>query len=592
MRKRLKSRSIRRALGLAAAGFAALALGACATLEEQQAGAPGDETEGLEGDFRITGIEPVRPKIPLTEEILYKLLVAELAGHRGRLDVAVENYLDLARATRDPKVAERAARIAVYARNDAAALEAARLWMELDPRNPDPRQVLAVMELRAGNLEQTVAHLQDIFDYSEGEIDQKLWMIANMLGREEERDAALAVMETLVESQGNSAEALYAFAHIAARLGDLERSLSLLKSALALAPDNDNARLSYVSVLQRLGREREALGWLEDSLKERAAGDDFALRMAYARLLADLKRFDEAQRQFEILAAREPDNAEVAYTLGLLHLQSDRLDQAESFFQRLSKQGWRTDAVNYYLGRIAEEQEEYETASAWYQGVHKGEHYFDARVKLALLLARKGQVEEARVQLRAIPAQGEQQAVVVAQAEGELLVGEKRYAEAIAVYDQALLERGYNANLLYARAMAAERGGRLDLLEADLRAILEREPNHAQALNALGYTLADSTERYAEAYELIKRALALRPSDFYILDSMGWVLYRLGRLDEAIDYLRRAMSLRADPEIAAHLGEALWVNGDREEAKKVWESALKLRPDDSHLLDVIQRFNP
>lgn len=591
MRYSLKSRSSRRAIGLAAAGFAALTLGACATLEEQQAGAPGDEAEGLEGDIRIVNIEPVRPKIPLTEELLYKLLLAELAGHRGKLDVAVENYRELAAATRDPKVAERAARIAVYARDDAAALEAARLWVELDPRNPDPRQVLAVMELRAGNLEETVAHLEDIFDYSEGEIDQKLWMIANMLGREEERDAVLEVMETLVESRGDSADALYAFAHIAARLGDLERSLTLLKSAMALAPDNDNAGLSYVSVLQRLGREREALTWLKDSLEDRAAGDDFALRMAYARLLADVKRFDEAQRQFELLAEREPDNAEVSYTLGLLHLQSDRLDQAETYFQRLSKQGWRADVVNYYLGRIAEEQEDYETASAWYQGVHKGEHYFDAQVKLALLLARGGQVEEARARLRAIPTQGEQQVLIVTQAEGELLVGEKRYADAIAVYDQAL-EQGYNADLLYARAMAAERGGRLDLLEADLRTILEREPNHAQALNALGYTLADATDRYAEAYELIKRALALRPSDFYILDSMGWVLYRLGRLDEAIDYLRRAMSLRADPEIAAHLGEALWVNGDKEEAKKVWESALKLRPDDSHLLDVIQRFNP
>lgn len=587
----LKSRSFRRAIGLAAAGLAALTLGACATLDEQQAAAPGDEVEDLEGDFRIVDIEPVRPKIPLTEAILYKLLLAELAGHRGKLDVAVEHYLDLAHETRDPKVAERASRIAVYARDDAAALEAARLWVELDPRNPDPRQVLAVMELRAGNLEETVAHLEDIFDYSEGEIDQKLWMIANMLGREEERDAVLAVMETLVESRGDSADALYAFAHIAARLGDLERSLTLLKSAMALAPDNDNAGLSYVSVLQRLGREREALAWLKDSLEDRAEGDDFALRMAYARLLADVKRFDEAQRQFEILAAREPDNAEVSYTLGLLHLQSDRLDQAETYFQRLSKQGWRTDVVNYYLGRIAEEQEDYDTASAWYQGVHKGEHYFDAQVKLALLLARGGQVEEARARLRAIPTQGEQQALIVTQAEGELLVGEKRYADAIAVYDQAL-EQGYNADLLYARAMAAERGGQLDLLEADLRTILEREPNHAQALNALGYTLADATERYAEAYELIKRALALRPSDFYILDSMGWVLYRLGRLDEAIDYLRRAMSLRADPEIAAHLGEALWVNGDKEEAKKVWESALKLRPDDSRLLDVIQRFNP
>ena len=140
--------------------------------------------------------------------------------------------------------------------------------------------------------------------------------------------------------------------------------------------------------------------------------------------------------------------------------------------------------------------------------------------------------------------------------------------------------------------MAAEKIGRLDLLEKDLRSILEREPDHAQALNALGYTLTDATDRHAEAYDLIKKALELRPNDFYILDSMGWVLYRLGRLDEAIEYLRKALSIRQDPEIAAHLGEVLWVRGEREQAKGVWETALQQTPEDTRLLDVIERFDP
>ncbi len=539
---------------------------------------------------RITRVEPVRPRIDLTEELLYQLLLAEIAGHRGLLDISIENYLSLARSTRDHRLVERAARIAVYARDDAAALAAARIWVELDPRNPDPHQVLAVMKLRAGDLDQAVTHLQDIFAYSEGASDEKLWMIANLLGSEKDKGAVLEVMDKLVASRDNSPGALYAFAHVAARLEDLERARELLEDTLEQAPDNDNAALSYISILQRLNRQQEAVSWLEQVLATRAQ-NDFNLRMAYARLLMEVRQYDKALGQFELLIAREPENTDVLYALGLLYLQSNRLEESETLFRKLSGQEHLTDSANYYLGRIAEEKRNYDEAGAWYQGVHKGEHYFDAQVRLAMLLARGGRVDSARDHLRSIRPQSAQQGLILIQAEGDMLIQVEEYEAAIAVYTEALGDR-YDADLLYARAMAAEKIGRMDVLEADLRTILQREPEHAQALNALGYTLADTTDRYDEAYDLIKKALELRPTDFYILDSMGWVLYRLGRLDEAIEYLRKALSIRQDPEIAAHLGEVLWVRGEREQAKEVWEAALQQTPEDARLLDVIERFNP
>ena len=574
-------------------GAVAFMLTACAqtNISSVEPVEPEAVREDAGGKARITRVEPVRPKVALTEELLYKLLIAEFAGHRGLLDISIQNYLDLARTTRDHRIVERAARIAVFARNDAAALAAARLWVELDPRNPDPHQVLAVMKLRAGDVEQAALHLQDIFAYSDGEANEKLWMIANLLGSENDKEAVLAVMEKLVAAQDNSAAALYAFAHVAAKLDDLERSRELLEATLALTPDNDNAVLSYISILQRLGREQEASAWLEQELAQRE-GNDFALRMAYGRLLMEFRQYDKALDQFELLAAREPGNPDVLYALGLLYLQSNRLDDSESLFKKLSEQGGnQTDVANYYLGRIAEEKRHYDEASAWYQGVHKGEHYFDAQVRLAMLLARKGEVEQARNHLNSIRQQNGQQALIIVQAEGELLIQAEQYEEAVAVYTRALGDQ-YDADLLYSRAMAAEKIGRLDMVETDLRTILEHEPEHAQALNALGYTLADATDRHAEAYELIKKALELRPSDFYILDSMGWVLYRLGRLDEAVEYLRMALTKRQDPEIAAHLGEVLWVRGEREQAKEVWEAALEQTPEDTRLLDVIERFKP
>ena len=592
MRYEQGKKPLRRFARLALPGIVALIVAGCAqtnlgtvTPVEPEAVAKDTSVQA-----KITRVEPVRPKIPLTEDLLFKLLMAEFAGHRGLLDVSVENYLDLARSTMDHRIVERAARIAVYARNEAAALAAAQLWVELDPRNPDPHQLLAVMKLRNGELEEAATHLQDIFAYSQGEADEKLWMIANLLGSEKDKEAVLDVMEKLVASQDNSPNALYAFAHVAAKLEDLQRSRELLEETLALAPDNDNAALSYVSILQRMGREQEALAWLEKELARREEGD-FNLRMAYARLLMEFRLYEKAIGQFETLLGREPENADVLYALGLLYLQNNRLDDSEALFRKLTTQAYLTDSANYYLGRIAEEKRRYDDAGAWYQGVHKGEHFFDAQIRLAMLLARKGEVDEARNHLGSIRPQGEQQALLVIQAEGELLLEAGRYEEAIAVYTAAL-EGQYNADLLYARAMVAEKIGKLDLLEADLRTILEQEPDHAQALNALGYTLADATDRHAEAYELIKKALELRPSDFYILDSMGWVLYRLGRLDEAVEYLRKALEIRQDPEIAAHLGEVLWARGEREQAKEVWETALQQTPEDSRLLDVIERFNP
>ena len=537
---------------------------------------------------------PVRPKVALTEEILYKLLVAEFAGHSGELPLAIAHYLELAHATGDHKIAERATRIAVYARDDAAAAEGAALWARLDPLNPGPQQILAVVGLRQGDTRRALRHLRNILDRSHGDLDQKLWMIANMLGQEKDVALVLTVMEELVATRHDSADALYAFAQVAARLGDLERSRQLFAETLALAPDNDNAALGYVSVLQRAGREQEAIAWLRETLlqrekKKNRREESFTLRLTYARMLTVARRYDEARRQFELLAAQTPTDPDVLYALGQLCLQSGDLDGAQRYFERLSRGGRQTDSAHYYLGRISEERQDYAAAADWYQGVHRGENYFDARVRLALLQAKLGDLEKARRGLHLIHTVNRRQQVILAQAEAELLVEEKQHAEALQVYNEALRDQ-YDADLLYARAMVAEKLNRLDIVEADLRRILKREPNHASALNALGYTLADRTTRYDEAYKLIKQALELRPNDFYILDSMGWILYRLGRLDESIAYLRRALALRHDPEIAAHLGEALWVKGEREEALGVWETALKIAPDDAILLDVINRF--
>ena len=533
--------------------------------------------------------EPVRPDIDLTGDLLTRLLEAEFAGQRGHIDVSLDNYLELARETGDPKIIERAARIAVFARDDAAATEMAQMWVDRDPRNPDPHQVLAVMAIRNGDVETSLLHIESILDYTDGDLEQKLLMIASMLGRETDKNLILQVMEKITAKRQDSPEALFAYSRVAAILGEYERALALLEKTYSMKPDNEAVALSYVSILQRLDRFEEALAWLEKALEGNQT-DSFDLRLAYARLLTDVRRFDDSVKQFEMLNKQDPDNEDVMFALALLHLQSNRNDEAEKYFLRLTRHSNRTNEVNYYLGRIAEDRGDHAKAAIWYQGVQAGQSYFDAQIRLALTLARQDRLEDARKHLKSIRTENDKQATLVIQAEADLLVEMKRLDEAMQIYNTAL-DNHYDPDLLYARAMLAEKMDRLDVMEADLRKVVETDPQNAQALNALGYTLADRTDRYAEAEKLIDQALALRPDDFFILDSKGWVLYRLGKLDEAIVYLRRAYEQVSDAEIAAHLGEVLWVSGNQKEARQILDAALKATPDNTHLQEVIERLN-
>ncbi|MGB1799304.1 MAG: tetratricopeptide repeat protein [Gammaproteobacteria bacterium] len=580
--------------------FSALLLAACAGIQPEPADAPEavaetekqNEAEAVVKQVpppKPERVIPKRPDIDLTEDILFKVLLAEIAGQRGELDVAIENYLDLARTTRDPLVVERAARVAIYAREDEAAFEAAQLWVELDPKNPDAHQVLTIMTMRQGNIEQSLKHLEIIMESSNGELDQKLWMIANFLGREEDKTGVMLLMERLMENHMDDADAIFAYANVSARMGDMERAKGLLKRVIELKPNNEAAALTYIALLQKAGESNVAIEWLEARIKN--ADVSFNIRITYARLLTEVKRFEDARGQFEILAEQEPTNVDVLYALGLLYLQTNKLEDAEKQFIKLSELKKRVFDSNYYLGRIAEEKNELEKASGLYQGVHGGENYFDARIRLSLILAKQGEIEKALGNIRSIQKAKGSNRLILTQAEGEILIGEKRYQEALTVFNTAIEEQTH-PDLLYSRAMLAEKMDRLDILEADLRAILAEDEDNATALNALGYTLADKTDRYEEAYKYIKRAYELSPGDFYILDSMGWVLYRMGRLDEAVDFLQQAFELRKDPEIAAHLGEVFWVMGKKEAAKEVWETALQGTPTDDTLLEVIERFKP
>jgi tetratricopeptide (TPR) repeat protein len=573
------------------AALLALLLGGCAATGPGQV--PGAAESALvpyvsEQEATAVRSEPA-PPADIEGSPLYKMLVAEFAGQREQLPLALDEYLALARSLRNADLAERAAKIAVFSRDNAKALEAAKLWVELKPASLDARQILAAMYIRQGDAAAALEHLKYVLSQDNSGDGSRFRVIANLLGREEDRRTALAVMEQLVAARPDDADALVAYALLAMRAEDISKARVAMDRLVERVDINPNLALAYMAVLQKQNAGADGVTFLEKALKR--TPDEFGLRLLYARMLADLQRYEQARLQFGMLQEQAPDNTDVIYALGLLNLQAGKVDEAERNFRALNRFDDRADEAAFYLGQIEESRQRAAAALVHYRAVKEGSNVFPARLRVVSILALQGKVDEALAELAATPADTDEQRRQLLVLQAEVLAQHKRYAEAMAIYDRAL-NGVFDSALLYNRAMLAEQMGRLDILEADLRAVIEREPDNAQALNALGYTLADRTDRYAEAHALIQRALAASPNDFFILDSMGWVLYRLGRLEESVTYLEKARALRNDPEVAAHLGEVLWVLGRKDDARQIWNTALEQHPQDTRILDAIKRLAP
>lgn len=573
--------------------LAALLLGGCQHLERlatapEPAGpavetAPGAEV--VQSDAPSLAAAPAMAE--LSGDVLFDILLGEIAGQRNRLDVSVEHYLRAAESSRDPRVAERALRIAAFAKDERAALAASRRWVELAPDSLDARQSLAVLALRAGIEDEAFTQLEKIITEL-GAGDQAFTAVTGLLARDEDRQAALQLMQRLTQQYPERPDAQLALSRLAQHAGRSEVGMAAVERALALRPDWSEALIQRARLRVQDGEQELALQELAAAVQRQP--DALPVRMTYARLLLEAREFQAAEQQFRQVVEQNPEHLDAIYSLGLLALEAERYDAAGKRFERLLELGGRTQESRYYLGRISEAQDAPESAIEWYDRVREGDYLLDAQLRSARLRAQLGEVEAARRQLHGMRVRNPEMAVQLYIAEGELLVTVGAQQQAMDLYDSVLETMPDNPDLLYARALLAEKLGRLEQTEQDLRRVLEVEPGNAHALNALGYTLADRTDRYGEALTYIEKALALRPEDPAILDSMGWVQYRLGNLEQAEAYLRRALEQAQDGEIAAHLGEVLWQQGRRAEARRVWEAALEAGSDNPVLERTMQRF--
>jgi len=534
---------------------------------------------------------PTLPNVALTPDVLYDLLLGEIAGQRGQLGVAVTELTRAAIKTRDPRLAERATLVSLYAHHPKEAEQDGRLWVELEPDSIEAHEALATVMMDTGKMREAQAQLENILALSSSDhLAQTYLRIAAVMGRVRDHAAALRVMQVLAQLHPQLPEAQFAVAHLAVRSGDLDTANQAIDRALKSRPGWEEAALFKMRVLASQKDSQKVLAFSEKFLDAYPHAINF--RMNYARYLVDLKQWDKALEQFKRVATESPNDPDAVYAVGLLALQTNDLDVAQKYLERNLKLQPDNDQARIYLGQIAEQRKHYDDAARWYREVPAGNSYFEAQARLSMVMAEQGDLSGARAQLHQLHPESEQQEVQLSLTEEQMLRHAKQYNEAYKVLTAALVKLPNNTDLLYARALIEDKLNRIDLHEADLRKILKQDPKNATALNALGYTLADRTTRYQEALSLVQQALTLRPGDPYIMDSMGWVQYRLGHNAEAVKYLRAALEKRPDAEISAHLGEVLWVMGEKTEAKSVWNRALKTTPDNEVLLGVIKKFKP
>jgi tetratricopeptide (TPR) repeat protein len=536
------------------------------------------------------------PNVALTPPLLAKILAAEIGLQRQQLSTSYSTYQDLAVRTRDARLARRATEIALTGRAFDQALASAQLWAELDPGAAESQQTLETLQLATGKLKDVEPALVKRLATarSQGKLDDTYLQLQRTLSRVQDRKEGWAMLQRLSEADLNVPSARMARAAVAASAEEKEAAAAEAAAALKLSPNDGTAAVAAAQYLQDLPDGNARAATLLKRFLDKSP-DDRAVRLALGRLYLSDNKLKEASDTLKAALQNDPQNPQVLYSLAQVSYQAKEPAQAEGYLKRfiaLPDTVQRENAPAYlFLSQIAEEGQRNAEAISWLEKIESGEIYISAVAKRAQLIARDGNVEKARALIRDTTPRNQRERYALVSAEAQVLREAKLNQESFDLLDKSVAQEPNAPDLLYDHAMAAERIDQIGVMEKSLRKLIELRPESAHAYNALGYTLADRNQRLPEALELIKKAVALSPEDPQIVDSLGWVYYRLGDLPNALKYLREAYASKPDVEVAAHLGEVLWTSGARDEALKVWREASGREPRNEVLRGTLARLN-
>ncbi|MDX1560891.1 MAG: tetratricopeptide repeat protein [Marinobacter sp.] len=561
-----------------------LTLAGCASLTgTEEAPAPAEKT----ATEKKTEPKPPVEYADFEPETLYLLLSAEIAAQRGRYDITLVNYLKAAKQSRDQVVIERAMRIAQSLNGDNAQKQLAELWLEIDPDNLQAHRISAIQAVKSNDLQTAIQHMERIMDQGgDADFDSLAAMAGNL--PPEQQQELLTLYNEMSNRHPNTPELEYSIALLLKVTGQPEEALDRLEPLLAENSNFQPAIILKGDLLYQTGQKDSALDYLLTNTRRFPANRQMGT--LYGRMLINEGELQAAQDEFARLVKRYPDTPGLRLSHGLVALENGQTDLARKELTKLAEQGHHTSEANYYLGRIEDQEGNTEQAIGYYQSVEQGNYYFPALARASSLLAENGQLEDAIDRIRRLREANPRQAENFWLLEVNLLLDQEEQKEALSTATEALDEHPENIEIRYARAMLYDGIGQTANAEADLKQILEQEPENAVALNALGYILTTRTDRLREARGYIEKALRLDPDNPAILDSMGWVLFLEGQIEPALDYLSRAWAAFPDPEVAAHYGEALWMNGAEEQARIIWQEGLEQDSDHEVLRETIDRL--
>lgn len=525
----------------------------------------------------------------LDKDTLYDLLVAEIAAQRGQFNVTLVNYIQQARVTRDVDIIKRAINAAQYSKDLEAIKEMGQLWLEVEPENQSAHQLMAFQYSLQKKYADAIWHIDRLLELG-GDARVESLAVGSQQVSEEDKLELLALYQGLLDKHPDNPEVTYALALIERNLKRLDDALARLDDVIARAPDLQSAAVLKADILYDQGKKQQALEFAEE--KYDRFPENHALGRFYASLLIENKRLDDAEEVFEQLMERYPQAPAFKLSHALVMLENEKRERAAQELEELIEQGVHLNEAHYYLARIADQEEDTERAMHHYRQVQDGTHFEPALERYSYLLTQQGQTEEALQHLANLRQSKPEQAHRLWILQYKLMSTIKDDARALATLNEALQAYPNDEQLRYARAMTYESQGDLEAMEADLRTIIQRNPKHAIAINALGYTLADRTDRLEEALRLISVAISLKPENPAIIDSMGWVLYRLGQKEEALLFLLQAYQRYQEAEVAAHLGEVLWELGKQTDATLVWRDMLRRNPEHKVLNRTVERYQP
>ena len=527
-------------------------------------------------------------KSEIGADVLYMLLVAEIAGQRQQFGVALDGYLEAAKRVDDPKIAERAAKIAVYLKQNEKAEEAVALWLQKDSTSLSARKIAVLTAFRGDHEDAAVKHLNFLLKVDPAGFETALIDIVKLMAQEGKADLVFDVLEIVSAQHPDNATVFFVQAFLAMRQEKLEFAQKKIQRTLELQPEWTKALVFQAQLAMMAGDLEKAKVILREAVEQNP--DNNKLLKMLAQVYLKSSEYQLAGEVYRQILRHNPADSESSYSLALIALQLHQDDAAKKIFESLVDQRrWQAQA-SFYIGRIETRKKNKEDALIWFDKVTSGPFMLEAKISAFSLLVSMHKFDQAAVRLdemRALFPSGDVRTVLL---QAELLNKQKRYQEAFDILTSSLIKAPDENRLLYSRALVAERLGKLDVLEADLKYILEKKPDDTNALNALGYTLVDKTDRFQEAERYLTKAIELQPNEPIIMDSYGWLQFKLGKLELALDYLQNAYEKKQENEIAAHLIEVLWQLDKKNAAQKLFKTALEGAPEDEYLIELKQRI--